>query len=402
MEEASKNEILTPLARIPSLDGLRGCAILLVLLFHFTARAPYPSDSASMRLQSLFDLGWSGVDLFFVLSGFLITGLLIDAKGSDGYFKIFYARRALRILPLYYGALVVMFVLPHVLTSVMNPTYITPFKDQVWFWGYLQNYHYLTNAWRDVAGPFWTLAIEEQFYLVWPVLVLLLSRTHLLRLCFAVIVGALLYRAARVYWQIDIGGIHHSTPCRIDTLAMGSAIALLARESGGLAILRRAAPYLLAGGAIGLAAVLLQTGRAYVGHPAMQTVGYSAFPLAYAGLLIFSITTDGRFANALRSPVLRAFGRYSYSLYVINVPLMIFFLHFGISATSFAGIQPPVVGAVIYAMFMLLACFVAGWLSWQLYETPFLRLKRFFRYDVERRGEIASPLRVRLAGRANG
>jgi peptidoglycan/LPS O-acetylase OafA/YrhL len=86
MEEASKNERLTPLARIPSLDGLRGCAILLVLLFHFTARAPYPSDSASMRLQATFDLGWSGVDLFFVLSGFLITGLLIDAKGSAGYF----------------------------------------------------------------------------------------------------------------------------------------------------------------------------------------------------------------------------------------------------------------------------------------------------------------------------
>ena len=176
MEQAIDAEKVTISSRIPALDGLRGCAILLVLLFHFTARAPYPTDAASIRLQSAFDLGWSGVDLFFVLSGFLITGLLIDAKGSAGYFKVFYARRALRILPLYYGALVVMFVLPHVLTSVMNPTYITPIKDQIWYWGYLQNYPYLTNAWKDVAGPFWTLAIEEQFYLAWPLLVLLLSR----------------------------------------------------------------------------------------------------------------------------------------------------------------------------------------------------------------------------------
>src|SRR6266550_2788258 len=203
MESAVANDRATLSSRIASLDGLRGCAILLVLLFHFTARAPYPTDHASIRLQSVFDLGWSGVDLFFVLSGFLITGLLIDAKGSAGYFKVFYARRALRILPLYYGTLVVMFVLPYLLTSVMNPTYITPFRDQIWYWGYLQNYHYLTNAWSDIAGPFWTLAIEEQFYLVWPLVVLLLSRKHLLRLCFAVIVGALLYRAGRVYWQID-------------------------------------------------------------------------------------------------------------------------------------------------------------------------------------------------------
>src|SRR5439155_20880358 len=119
-------------------------------------------------------------------------------------------------------------------------------------------------------------------------------------------------RASPVYWLIAIGGSHHSTPCRIDTLAMGSAIVLLARESGGLARLRRAAPYLLAGGVTGVAAVLLETGRAYVGHPAMQTIGYSAFPLAYAGLLIFSTTTDATCTRLLRSSVLRAFGRYRY------------------------------------------------------------------------------------------
>src|SRR5215216_4400368 len=113
MKEHPQPDQLNLSLRIPALDGLRGCAILLVLLFHFTTRAPYPPDGMSMSIQATFGLGWSGVDLFFVLSGFLITGLLIDAKGSAGYFKIFYARRALRILPLYYGTLLVMFVLPH-------------------------------------------------------------------------------------------------------------------------------------------------------------------------------------------------------------------------------------------------------------------------------------------------
>jgi peptidoglycan/LPS O-acetylase OafA/YrhL len=155
---------------IPALDGLRGIAILSVMLLHFTNAIAALPGSPTSAARSVFGWGWTGVDLFFVLSGFLITGILLDSKGHPLYFRSFYARRALRIFPLYYAALFLFFVVPRAIPSV-PATYSFAWHDQRWFWFYLGNFHPLGPDAKQFIGQFWSLAIEEQFYLVWPLLI---------------------------------------------------------------------------------------------------------------------------------------------------------------------------------------------------------------------------------------
>src|SRR5208283_2319721 len=148
--------------KIPQLDAVRGIAILIVIFHNSLYRFP------SLPLQSLFSYGWMGVDLFFVLSGFLITGILVDTKQSEGYFKNFYARRCLRIWPLYYSVLFLMFVAVPLVHPSIGSVVIA--RSSPW-WAYLfflQNF--LVHSQVSAAGPLgvtWSVAIEEQFYLVW-------------------------------------------------------------------------------------------------------------------------------------------------------------------------------------------------------------------------------------------
>src|SRR3954469_2240436 len=135
--------------RLPALDGLRGFAALSVVFLHMTMQVHAPSLPAH-AIKRVFSFGWTGVDLFFVLSGFLITGLLVGAKGSTNYFRVFYARRTLRILPLYYAALIVLFGVPLIVTLPQN--FVMPWRDQIWFWFYLQNYHWMGDQFAGWTG----------------------------------------------------------------------------------------------------------------------------------------------------------------------------------------------------------------------------------------------------------
>src|SRR5207244_9663063 len=163
--------------RIPQLDAVRGVAILLVILHNQSSVFP------SLHLERLFANGWMGVDLFFVLSGFLITGILLDTRKSPGYFKNFYARRCLRIWPLYYALLLFMFALvPLVRPSEAH----VAFQRSAPWWGYalfLQNF--LISVPTNAAGALavtWSLAIEEQFYLVWALVVRFCSSAQITRM----------------------------------------------------------------------------------------------------------------------------------------------------------------------------------------------------------------------------
>ena len=172
-------------ARNPRLDGVRGLAILPVMLYHLTFFGA-ATGAAGEAITFLPSLGWTSVDLFFVLSGFLITGILRRTRGSGHYFRNFYARRALRIFPLYYAVLVFFFVIaPHVRSFGDPAKFWVAGADQqtLWYWLYLQNLHVAWTGQFDhhFLGIVWTLCIEEQFYLVWPMLLLgiatLASRT---------------------------------------------------------------------------------------------------------------------------------------------------------------------------------------------------------------------------------
>ncbi len=165
------------LKRVPALDGLRGLAILAVVEFHFAEGLTNASRPES-AIYNVFRTGWLGVDLFFVLSGFLITGILSNSKGTPGYFRNFYWRRALRIFPPYYAFLFVFGVLYPLARH-------RPLDAPWWHWTYLTNVAIAAGLPVNSCSHFWSLAIEEQFYLLWPLLIYMLSRKAAMNACIA-------------------------------------------------------------------------------------------------------------------------------------------------------------------------------------------------------------------------
>ncbi|HZJ61945.1 MAG TPA: acyltransferase [Kofleriaceae bacterium] len=157
---------------VPALDGVRGLAILLVLAHNLS---PFESTRRLIDLSAglTFDFGWVGVQLFFVLSGYLISGILLDTRGAPGYYRAFFGRRVLRIFPLYYGVLFLCLVLLPVL-GLAPDALLADRRHSVWLWTYLINWAEPLGAAIAVFPHFWSLAVEEQFYLVWPFVV---SRT---------------------------------------------------------------------------------------------------------------------------------------------------------------------------------------------------------------------------------
>jgi peptidoglycan/LPS O-acetylase OafA/YrhL len=365
-------------AHIPALDGLRGCAILGVLLLHFTSALSAPAGAPARLVKQAFSIGWTGVDLFFVLSGFLITGILADARETPHRYRTFYARRALRILPLYYGFVLLLFVVPPLIGA---RAYTTPFADQLPYWLYLQNFRPLSNGALDFAAHLWSLAIEEQFYLIWPLVVFTLSRTAALRVCAVLVAGALAYRVASVFTVDDLRTVYFLTPGRIDGLALGGAIALIARGSGGLARLRRMAPAVLAASAAVIAGAALHPSGFNPGGVYMVSVGYTALAFFFGAVLVLALDGGGALLPRLLSaPVLRFFGRYSYGLYVVHVPLIALARLAGVAPDAFAGTRWELPGLLGYMALMAAASILVALASWNLYEKPFLKLKSRFTY----------------------
>jgi peptidoglycan/LPS O-acetylase OafA/YrhL len=365
---------------VPALDGLRGFAILAVLLLHFTSALTVPHGVPARLIKQLFNVGWTGVDLFFVLSGFLITGILSDTRGTHRRFRTFYARRALRILPLYYGYLAVLFTVPVLLGA---RAYITPVGDQLPYWLFLQNFRGPSGGFAAFSPHLWSLAIEEQFYLVWPLVVFALSRRAALRVCAACVAGALAYRVACVLTVDDLRTVFFLTPGRVDGLAMGGMIALIARGEGGPARLRKAAPLVLAASLAVIAAAALHPSGFNPGGAYMVVAGYSALAAFFGAVLVLALDEPRRspLARLLSGRVPRFFGRYSYGLYVLHVPLVALARMAGVSADRMAS-RWELAGLLGYVALMTAATVGVALLSWTLWERPFLKLRGRFAYET--------------------
>jgi peptidoglycan/LPS O-acetylase OafA/YrhL len=370
-----EGEVVDDRAHLPALDGLRGIAVLLVVMLHLTMQIHKPSG-LTFVLKRVFFYGWSGVDLFFVLSGFLITGILADAKGTTNYFRVFYARRMLRILPLYYGALLVVFVTPYLVSTPGMARFLVPFNDQLWYWFYLQNVHPLPQPFVGLVGHFWTLAIEEQFYLVWPVIILLLSRKSALWVCATILPFSMAYRAFTSYVMPELGS-YTATFAHLDGLAVGSALALLYRTPGATDWIKRRLPFITAVSLAGM--LILYTAPI---RPAKHVLQGTFVALTYGCLLVYAVEQHhGSLASFLRSKVMRFFGRYSYGMYVLHIPL----ISIGVTLT---GLTPgrlrffgsELTGALLFIAFFLGVVTVAAWMTYNVYEKRFLRLKRRFVY----------------------
>jgi peptidoglycan/LPS O-acetylase OafA/YrhL len=391
-----------PGEHVPALDGVRGLAIALVLVFHVGYFVGGPPVAAVDRVVFAgARVGWVGVDLFFVLSGFLITGILFDTKGRPGYFRTFYVRRVLRIFPLYYAALAaLLFVLPPLLPAALRPGH--PAGSSVWAWAYLTNVRLAWSGWSAMPTylhHFWSLAVEEQFYLLWPLVVFLLDRRRLVVVCCALIATSVVVRAALHLAGHELAAFM-LMPARMDALGTGALIALVMRGPDGV---RRLARWAWPIGAASLAALAYvwcsRDGLPYL-DGLMQTVGYAALAGVSAALLVTAVTAH---PSTLASGVvtwapLRALGRYSYAIYVIHQPVLLLYERAGLTARAL----PVVLGSRLPAWLLMLAIGLVSssalaLVSWHVLEKRVLALKSRFEYakpepETEPVGGVSAPV----------
>lgn len=351
-----------------ALDGLRGVAIMLVLLHGFDVIQP--SGMFEHALDESLDLGWIGVQLFFVLSGFLITGILLDTRQASGYYRSFFKRRFLRIFPLYYGVLIVAFVL---LPRLAGP--IDGSDHQLWLWIYVANFTAPFGAGVPAFPHFWSLCVEEQFYLLWPLLVRQLGRRGVIVLSSILVLAAM---ASRIYVRHRLGepigqeAAYSFTPCRMDALVIGAMGAALVRGGGNVArVARQQSGKITAiGGLVVLAGIV--AGHLQRTGAMMQAFGYTVIALGFGLLLVGALNRSGRAARLLAWAPLRRCGIYSYGMYVFYAPLHLFI---GLPLLATLADTPSLGAVLAYEVIAIAATFALGALSWHAYERHFLALK---------------------------
>jgi peptidoglycan/LPS O-acetylase OafA/YrhL len=330
-----------PNGRNEQLDGLRTVAFLFVVL------------NNSFVVPML----WCGVDLFFVLSGFLITGILIKDTNARTLFGVFYFRRFLRIFPAYYLVLAVVFV------------FFADNWQNYWQWYvfYISNFQqaFGYEGWGSL-GPTWSLAIEEQFYLLWPLTIFFLGRKRLWWLCFFLILMAPLFRWWTSYAFETFRGAYMLLPSRIDLLAMGAILALLLdgrRES--FARISDKGPLIFLVGALcfGVLAAVLPEFRTSANSPVFNIFGYSLVLVMMMGIIVYFIPIRNCvFGKILRFPPIVYLGTISYMMYLSHQIV----LH-QIGALELGRIPTSIISLLVVIFFSV--C------SWHLFEKPIQTLR---------------------------
>ena len=388
---AGGTEMVRPSARhIASLDGFRGIAFLLVFVRHYSLTS-HVSSPVLRNLEHFGQIGWVGVDLFFTLSGFLITGILLDTVGQPGYLRNFFARRALRIFPLYYTVFLVLLALTPLLHLQWH-------KGQLAYLFYAGNIAYRVNPDLAELRPavvlfhLWSLAVEEQFYLIWPWVVLLVMRmgklgsaARLMKVCLGLSAFALLVRAVLV-WKLDRSSAYEWSyamlPTHMDGLLYGGVAAAWVR----IRPLEQIVPWarrICVSAAVVLAGVYCWVGLDFYSVP-MMYVGFPAMAIFFTSILLQALQARTWAWRVGSMRVLRFFGRYSYGLYVYHI--------------LFAPLTTPLqwylqrkthsvmLGGLGYVATVFVGTCVLSVLSYELYEKQWLRLKRRFAYKGRRGG----------------
>ena len=363
---------------IPALDGVRGLAILLVLAHNLD-----PFDGADRPLERaaelVFNSGWVGVQLFFVLSGYLITGILLDARGAPGYYRSFLGRRVLRIFPLYYGVLVLALVILPALG--LAPDRLLADRDhRIWLWTYLINWAEPLGAGVLAFPHFWSLAVEEQFYLVWPFVVSRTPPRRLLKVVAALVVIAFGARLGLHLAGAGEAGPYMFTICRMDALALGAAVAAVLRipdDRERLARWRGGVP--LAAGALFVVGFLATRGYPRSSY-SDQTFGYTILAITFAALVLTAVLDHQRghgwIGATFQIAALRSFGKYSYAIYLFHQPL-----NQMVGVPLLHRLRPQGTGLVAGCAYMAAvtaASYAMALVSYHGYEKHFLRLKRYF------------------------
>lgn len=364
---------------IPALDGLRGVAILLVLI-HMLSLLDTAHGMPAYVFSRISQIGWTGVQLFFVLSGFLITGILLDTQRSGNYFSGFYARRALRIFPLYFITLTVAFViLPAI--NIEPPAIARDQSHQIWLWTWLVNWAGHFNAGSEAFPHFWSLAVEEQFYLVWPLLLRSRSPERCVRLCLALAAASLVLRCVLIGVGVSTELIYYNSFCRMDALTLGGAAAAALRvPQWRTQLLTMHNRYLLWSTLLGFAGLLITRGF-WTGTVAGASIGYTIVALMFALLTLAIVGADASGSSTwirlFQPRLLRATGKYSYAMYIIHKPL-----HDYVGKPLLAALNIDASGSLSWNCAYIVAGSIStlaiAILSWHLIEKWFLRQKHFF------------------------
>jgi peptidoglycan/LPS O-acetylase OafA/YrhL len=383
---------------MPVLDGIRGLAISMVLLLHFVGDAE-PTNRFEQVICRVANFGALGVDLFFVLSGFLITGILLDAKGRPGYFRSFYMRRSLRIFPLYYSVLFVTFFIAPRISWFWGPDLAAAKANQAWAWPYAIN---ILESVRGVYSMpyldhFWSLAVEEHFYFVWPLVVWLCPRKTLVLVSLLVALAALGARATCEELHVAPLALYTLTPFRLDSLCIGGFLAAYARRpdelegakgtpearahaSGLEALAQRA-------NLIGLAAIATLVGTYLFNRfgtralwEILHQVRASTFSVIFGALVVRAVTAvpGTAFYRAFGSAALRWLGKYSYGLYVFHHFLAYYFIRHKTEFVVASWVGSHTLAVLLQASVGTALSMVVAYASFHLFESRVLALKRFW------------------------
>jgi peptidoglycan/LPS O-acetylase OafA/YrhL len=379
-------------SRFPALDGIRALAIVMVFALHYgggTHGGPALNLINQLRLR-----GWIGVDLFFTLSGFLITGILYDTRSDSHYFQRFFARRSVRIFPIFYLVFAIFLLL--------TPIFQYQWQAGHWlFLLYLGNFSLAANPALEIIRSanhpaasahlvhFWSLCVEEQFYLIWPLVVWLAKdRVRIIQIATCLSVLALGLRMAMVYalppTRLEALMVHQ-LPFRMDSLLLGAILALLLRGQDADQWQRRCKWIFLVsvGVFIGLSAALPA-----LDAPWLMTSGFSLLALASAGLVGVTLRPASAAFRLFNLRPLRVLGKYSYGFYVYHVlwaggwAALVKFLTGKFHSSVLANGLSDILNFAI--------TFFVAKISYDFFEVRFLRFKRNFEYDSELREHQAN------------
>ncbi len=392
------------------LDAVRGIAICLVLAVHFTPDYLMPNRALEWA-KKLMQTGWTGVDLFFVLSGFLITDILLRVRQTPHWVRNFYLRRALRILPLYLLSLIIVFgVVPWFVAPGSDPAFSTMQTLQGWFWVHAANVGVFLHSFAATMSPtvnlshLWSLAVEEHFYLLWPFLVARLPERRLLPVLLGMIGLALGLRVAAMAMLTEpvVTSAMVQTPTRMDALAFGALLTLLFHRLPAATLRRWAMVLLPLTGATIAADFFLEKGL-WPGSNFVRSAGLTLFGIFYASLIIILLTTapHALLRRVVDNPVLRFFGKYSYGIYIIHGLLGPLLDRWFPADVLLAKLHSPVLAILVCVTIKTTISVALALLSWRLLEAPCLRLKDRFDYSSDR-SNVPGGIQATTASAASG
>jgi peptidoglycan/LPS O-acetylase OafA/YrhL len=355
---------------IVQLDGLRGVAILLVMLTHCIV--PPESGWVAWGLRNAVSLGWIGVDLFFAISGYLITAILLRSRSAPHFFRNFYARRLLRIVPLY--SLLVIFA------TIVSPALPYGRFGPVWpyltftsnLWGLFHRIGVLsTPSGYSLLAHLWSLGIEMQFYLVFPFVVYTLDRRRLRQVLWLVLLVSPLMRWL-VNQVIAPGQSYFVTWTRLDALMMGGLFALYSKGEKEHSASLGDRVGKLAGILIGATLLLWVSRQTNFEKPVFNLIGLTIVDGAAAMTTMSAVLQRGSFFDSLlQSRPLAGIGRVSYGMYMIHYPLLVLSKDF-LAPTR---LGQGWLGTAVLAFVSMGGSFLLARASWRFIEKPFLRLK---------------------------